>query len=124
MTPIRNRVPAYLLLSTVLVGLSGCASIAELVSSDPQSNGAPVVTAPTSPEEDALGRLGGLPAGENTTLMDGARVTAEPIYAAASGRRCRWVTLTYPGGKPDRRLACAVGGGWQWATTVTVDLSR
>lgn len=120
----RTRLPVYLLLISTLGGVSGCASMADLGSSDAASAGAPVVTIPATPEEQVLGLLDRVASGESVALMDGARAQADQAYAAASGRRCRWVTLTYPADKAARRLACAVAGSWRWVTAVTADLSR
>ena len=124
MPPTHNRLPAYLLLALSLAGLGGCASMADMASGDAAAAGAPVVTIPATPEGQVLGLLGSAASGERVALMDGVQATAGQTYAAASGRACRWVTLTYPAGSHSRRLACVVGGAWQWVATVNADLSR
>lgn len=123
LTRRRNRLPAYLLLAAAIGGLNGCASMAKPVAGDAAA-GAPVVTPPSTAESQVLGMLGAVSAGEAVVLMDGVRATPEPVYAAASGRDCRWVTLHYPAQPDSRRLACAAGPVWQWVATVSADLSR
>lgn len=102
---VKRRVPtAGRPLSALALGCAmlGCASAppteSEIAYARSMSPSVEMATNPT--EEAALERAGGLPAGEPTTLGAGA-VVAGPIYAAASGRRCRQLTF---GSR--RRLAC------------------
>lgn len=120
----RIRFPVYLFLVLGLGGIGGCASLFEPGVTDAAPAGAPVLTIPATPEGQVLGLLGSAASGERVALMDGVQATAGQTYAAASGRACRWVTLTYPAGSHSRRLACVVGGAWQWVATVNADLSR
>ncbi len=76
--------------SIALALLCGCASAppteSEIAYARSMSPSVEMATTPT--EEAALERAAALPAGESVTLGGGA-VIPGPIYAAASGRRCR-----------------------------------
>ena len=63
-------------------------------------------------ERETLARLSDLPAGDSVTIA-GEQVTAGEPYHAASGRRCREVSL---GGAA--RLACEQEQGWVFVPDV------
>jgi len=90
--------------STVLLlgTLAGCASAppSEVEIAYAQAMSATVELATTRTEELALERAESLPPGEPAEL-DGGTVVAGPMYVAASGRRCRELTID-----AQQRLAC------------------
>ncbi len=91
-----------LLYPAVAVGLIGCASSApsesELAFTRTMSPSIELAT--TEAETQALLRAGELPANQPIDL-GGQAVLAGPVYAAASGRRCREITIG-----ASHRLAC------------------
>lgn len=82
--------------------------------------GGGVVPAKTSVERRVLELLDTLPSGAAQQVED-STVQATAPYFAASGRRCRQLTITSAGRPPDApRLACQEGSRWHYVPTVVV----
>lgn len=63
-------------------------------------------------ERAVLARVATLPNGKAVTVS-GLSVTAEPQYAAASGRTCRALSIVDAGaGRNRNRVACSDGKSW------------
>ena len=84
------------------------------------SGGGPaaVASALAPPADPLLAFAGSAAPGASGTVAttDGLRlVRLVRSYHAASGRECREVALARPAGVEERRLACAIPDGWEWA---------
>ena len=115
--PLRGRPGGARAAGSIALALLGaCASAppteSELAYARSMSPSVELATTPT--EEAALERAATLPAGRSATL-DGGSVVPGPIYAAASGRRCRELTF---GSRT--RLACEdrASDGWVFVPDV------
>jgi len=86
----------------------------------PAGSEAQPVATPLTPEQQLLNALAGATAGVPIVTETGIRAVPEAAYSAASGRSCRWVSVTFPGVAPERRLACGGQEGWHWAPSVMV----
>jgi len=78
-----------------------------------------IATAPQTPDEKVLAALDGAAAGAPILIGGGVSATGDEPYAAASGRSCRWVNISYTGSGTRRQLACRQEGRWQWVSGVS-----
>ncbi len=127
MLPYLYRIVLRLLSALIVASLAGCASMSALLPSrnTQDATQTPAIAAVSQdPEAQVLARLGSLTAGEQILLSGGVRAVSDAPYEAASGRPCRWVSLSYPDTLATRRLACGLEGGWQWVPSVTADIAN
>jgi hypothetical protein len=109
--------PAVLMIAW-LVGSCGGAHSGEHAGVDTPGGG--VVEPATAAERQVLEALDTLPAG-TARRFGNSVVVAEAPYFAASGRRCRGLTITPAGGRPGaRRLACRQDGRWLYVPMVLI----
>jgi hypothetical protein len=121
MSPIAERVrlPCLIVFSAILLG--GCASVGGPGEGETAAQGAEVVDKTRdmmTPEGQILAALQNTAPGESISTTSGVYATAGETYAAASGRACRWVSVSHPERDLNRQLACLYGDGWRWAPTV------
>jgi hypothetical protein len=110
-----NRILDLLMLSTVLVFLSGCASNAAVLSSNKEMMTKQTVTyAVADPIESAI--LSQVPAMRSGTRGTAGSVSFSvgDIYTAASGRQCKPVAIiaAQAAGGNNQRLACNHNNNW------------
>ena len=122
MLPLPRRVFRNLFFTLLLANLVGCSSMpgfgTETAASDSPST-TEVATVPQTPEEEVLAALDGAAAGAPILTSGGVSATGDEPYAAASGRSCRWVNISYPASGTRRQLACRQEGRWQWVSGVS-----
>jgi hypothetical protein len=72
---------------------------------------------PSGTREERILRTAGSLGGE-PVLIEGAAITAEPAYTAASGRTCRPLHITLASRQVQHRLVCDGEKGWTFVPDV------
>lgn len=97
--------PAALCLGTLACSATSTVSARELADANDTGR---TLAAKSAEERQLLQHVPQLRS-DHEELVGGLRVVAEPVYEAASGRRCRGITNRQTG---ERRLTCSDGGAW------------